>query len=473
MDVYVFISIVFLCVIVGFEGWRRVSGYPIGLLSVANLIFALNFFVSPLLLAYVPGTDYAIGPFGQVLFILPIVKELALSSESYTQTAVIAFSAYVLMVGVYLLVEKRLHIRPLYTKDIPVRWLAVGGIVLATITVVALLKYSSNFNNENIGGQYQFLVEQYLGQGGIDDGFGLVKMLKLGILARSDRLDIQWGFLQIVVMLGVPGFIMLSSAGLRLKGVWRGVLLALAVISWAAVVMRTYHAAGRMEFGIVMSLVPLAVVLSSRSRITVLIGVFGLFVFGMFIGLASHAFFPDPGQVSVAMVQALGQQFGRSVLYMANEFAFPFPVVANTLVVVPEVIGYRYFIDIPLAALYMLPNLGSVDAWPEMISHIHERIVPMLLPYDLISFGYYSGGVIGVGLVFVAMGALLALFDAWLRPGTGWLVQCLRAAWMMYLPFRIMYADPYTSMKTGFGLIVGTILILGMVELAKRRAVRQ
>ena len=53
-------------------------------------------------------------------------------------------------------------------------------------------------------------------------------------------------------------------------------------------------------------------------------------------------------------------------------------------------------------------------------------------------------------------------------PGAGWLVQCLRAAWMMFLPLRIMYADPYTSIKSGFGLIVGTVVLVTCVWLLKR-----
>jgi len=468
METHLVISILLLCIIIGFEGWRRVSNQPLGLLSVANLIFALNYCVSPLLLAFVPGSGFETGPFGQPLFMLPIVDDMTLKSASYTQAILVAFFAYAALVIVYMGVERRLTFRSLQQQDIPIRWLMMCGVGLGVVAISALLLYSGNFKQINLLGEHQYSTRNLF-----DDGFGLIKMMKLGMLVRADKLAVQWGFLQIIVMLGVPALIMLSAVGLRLKGIWRAVFLSLATVVWTAVVMRTYHAAGRMELGVVVALIPLAMLLSLRSKKVMALGVLGLFLFGMFIGLARHDFFPDPRQTLDIMTLALVDQFGRSLLFMANEFAFPFPVVAHTLEIVPGDVAYRYFVDIPLAMLYMLPSIGGADTWPEMISDIHARSVSGMLPYDLISFGIYSAGIVGVGIVFSVMGALLAVFDTWLMPGGGWLVQCFRAAWMMYLPFRIMYADPYTSMKTGFGLIVGTFLILGMTWLAKRRTMTQ
>ena len=84
------------------------------------------------------------------------------------------------------------------------------------------------------------------------------------------------------------------------------------------------------------------------------------------------------------------------------------------------------------------------------------------IPVDLFSFGYYSLGTIGVLITFAAFGALLAMFDGWLTESTGWLGQALRAVWLFYLPFRLLYADPYATLQSGFGLITGTLAIIAL-----------
>lgn len=460
------ISSVLLCVIVGFEMWRRVRGHAFGLLSVANIVFALNFCVSPLLLALLPGTDYAIGPYGQPLFILPIVEKLGLAPDALLMASSTTVLAYAAMVLSYSVATRNITIAPLHASDIPVNWLMWWGVALGALAIVALLIYSSNFKDVNFVNE----AHRYSTVGLFDDGLGIMKMMKLGMLTRVGKLDVNWGFLQIIATLGIPALMMTSAAGLRTFGHKRAILLMLAVVIWCAIFARTYHAAGRMELAAILALVPLAIVLSIKNKMLVAAGAGGLFVLGVFIGIAHQQFFPEPGQISGLMIQAVFENFGRVLLFLVNEFAFPYPVSAHTLQVVPESVDYRYFVDIPLSMLYMLPSLGGVDTWPEMISHIHERIVPLLLPYDLISFGVYSWGFLGVAGVFVLMGVLLSVFDKFLSSGGGWLVQCLRAAWMMYLPFRIMYADPYTSMKTGFGLIVGTMIILAMSWVVRRKA---
>lgn len=457
------IAVVLLLAIISFEGWRRWSRQPIGLLSVANAVFALNFCVSPIMLAMVSGTEYGLGPFGKPLFMLSIFEMLNLDGDVYRDASFASVLAYTAMVASYVGLTKWKCPVAFDATPIPTQWLVGVGLFVGMVSIVALLLYSGQFQEMSygIGSEYTTL---YL----IDDGHGLIKMMKLGMLVRVEFMDIKWGFLQIVVMLGVPSVMLLSAAALRMQGISRGLLLIAALVVWCAVLARAFHASGRMELTVFLTIVPLAALLCVRSARVAVAGGGLLLLFGLFMTLARHEFFPNPGETISVMILALTQDSLRAVLYLFNEFAFPFPVAAHTLLVAPESVGYRYFIDIPLAMLYMLPSIGGADTWPEMISHIHERMVPLMLPYDLISFGYYSFGWGGIVVVFVAMGAALAVMDAWLAPGTGWLGQILRAAWMMYLPFRIMYADPYTSMKTGFGLIVGTVLVVVMIWMAKR-----
>lgn len=463
MGEHLFVSSALLAGIVAFELWRRMKGEPFGMLSVANAVFALNYCVSPIMLGVLPGSGLETGPFGQTLFMLTIVGELGLDSNAYLSGAFLTVLAYGVMVGAYRVVSRMFVPAPLRDERIPTSWLILGGGGLGLVAIAALLIYSAQFNalsfpeSEN----YHTVLTAF-------DPFGLIKMMKFGGLVRNGMLDVSRGYLQIVVMVGLPGLILLGAAALREKGVRRWGLFAASFVLWLAVLVRVYHASGRMELTVFLAIVPVAVMLGTRSRKALVLGGAVLVVFGLFMSLARQEFFPQPAQGVIVMAEALGRNGVRSVLLLVNEFAFPFPVAAHTYATAPESVGgYRFFMDLPLALAYMLPGGGD---WPEMISHIHNRTVPLLLPYDLVSFGIYNAGVAGVVVVFAAFGILLALIDGWLGRAHGWLARALCAAWMLYLPFRIMYADPYTAMKTGFGLIVGTAVVLVLVILANRRA---
>jgi len=462
MEQSLYIATVLLFSIVSFEGWRRWTGQPFGMLTIANGVFALNFCVSPILLTVLPGSEFENGPFGAQLFMLTIMKLLNLDGAAYLWASLVTVFAYALMVGTYMAVARFKRPQPLNGDTIPAAWLTLVGLALSVVAVAALLVYSAQFKDLLYGGA------MYRTTALPEGDFGLIKMLKVGMLVRGGKLDITRGYLQIIVMLGVPAVMLLSASALRHHGIKRWLIFSVVTIVWLTVLARVYHASGRMELTVFLAFVPLAVLLGVRSTKAVMIGGGVLLIFGLFMVLARHEFFPQPGQTASVMINALAFNSGRSVLFLFNEFAFPFPVAAHTLSLAEDAVGYRYFVDLPLAMLYMLPSIGGVDVWPEMISHIHNRIVPLQLPYDLVSFGYYSLGFAGVGLVFMAIGAAFAVMDAWLAQGKGWLSRVLLAAWMMFLPFRIMYADPYTSMKTGFGLIVGTVLVVVMAYLAKR-----
>ena len=454
-----------LFAIIGHEGWRRTTHQPFGLLSVANIVFALNFCVPPLFVAIIGGTDLETNPFGKRLFLFRVMEQMNLDMGAYASATWIVVLAYVVMLIVYLIVTRAntLQISPLSTTGISTVSIAFVGIVLGAIAIAALLLYAAQFvpMENRAGWVYRLALLQ-------DEPTGIAKMVKYGNLVRAGRISVSFGSFQVLVMLGVPSVIFLSAAAIRLRGTFRWVLSIIAIVVWFAVFVRLYHAAGRMELTIFLVFIPLAILLSVRSMKARMLGGGALLLFGMFMGLASHTFFPQPTLAASTMATTLFGDFGRAILFLLNEFSFPYVMSANTIQVVPEVVPYRYFIDLPLALLYMLPSFSGVDTWPEMISHIHNKTAPLMMPYDLVSFGYYSLGWAGVVVVFAALGAALAVMDRWLTPGTDWLAICLRTGWMLFLPFRIMYADPYTSMKTGFGLIVGTVLVLMMVWVAKR-----
>lgn len=465
------LAAVMLVVILAFEVWRIRKGKPLGLLSVANLVFALNFCISPIFISLIGGTGYEMNPLvnheaNPRLYIFSLIETVNLGSKAYEtaiQMAVLAYAGMLLGYGLVLRNAVGLII-PLQTASITQRDKVVLGSCLGGVALIALLLFSSQFfeyasylrNDPNLP-LYQA------------DPTGVLLMMNLGAFVRGDIVPVSRGYLQILILLGVPSVMLISAAAIKAKGWLRWGLAAVALSIWLVVFARMFFAAGRLEFAMFVAIIPLAILFSMKSRAMIISVSLPLIAFGIFIGALGKEFFLFPSEKISELGDVLFLQSGYSFLFIINEFSFPHVVSAHAMQIAADTIGYRYFIDIPLAGLYMLPSLGGVDTWPPMLSTFHEEILPEI-PYDLISYGFFNLGVLGVIIVFGFMGALLALFDMWLTPGAGWLVQCLRAGWMMYLPFRIMYADPYTSMKTGFGLIVGTILILGLVWLSKRRA---
>ncbi|MFC1673837.1 hypothetical protein ACFL12_06780 [Pseudomonadota bacterium] len=459
------VAIVLLLAIVAFEGRRRWTHKPIGLLSVAHLVFVLNYCIPPLFIALIGGTSLETDPYGVRLFLFSVVEQVQLGAGAFATGSWLALLAYCAMIAGYMLIKVKVGSRmvALDSAGVPLRGLGLAGVALGVVTVAALLLYSPQFKS------FLHMVSTDPNRAWYaSDPTGLLMMFKMGVLVRGGEVSISRGFLQIIVLLGVPAVMFLSASAARAQGPVRWALAVGMGLVWLAVLARVYHASGRMEFAAFIVLFPLAALLSLRSIKVAMIGLVPVLLFGLFIGVADNAFFSTPGASAGLMGEALFFKSGQSILFMLNEFSFPYVISAHTAHVVPELVAYRHFIDLPLAALYMLPSIGGADTWPPMISHIHLEMLPYM-PIDLVSFGYYSWGAVGVALVFLVFGSALAVFDLWLVPGAGWLAQCLRAGWMMYLPLRIMYADPYTSMKTGFGLIVGTVIVVALVWLTQRR----
>ena len=461
------IAFVLATFVLAFEFYRRVKRKPFNLLSVTNGLFVLIYCIPPFFIEFVPGTSWEVSPgedrgYGVRFFVFTLVERISLGEKAYLTAVVLSVVTYVAILAGYFLAIRWITIPPLNPRNVSKRLLLWSGILLGLISASAFIVYSAQFTELlRPGSQYDL---EFLP----NDPLGIFAMLKLGGLVRGGKLQPALGFLQIIILLGIPAMIFLAAARSQIPSVINIILLGGAVLIWFVVFSRGYHVAGRMELMTVCALVPLALLLGAKPSLRSTMGAACLVGFGIVMAQAPWAFFVDPAASIGGMLETVGTSFGGAILYIVNEFAFPHAIAANTSTIVPTPQPYRYFIDFPLATLYMLPSIGGPDSWPKMISHLHGDYVPMLMPYDLISLGFYSLGWTGVVVISVLFGLGLGMLDRWLKPGGGWLVNAFRAAWMMYLPFRMMYADPYTSMKTGFGLIVGTVVLIALIGLSRR-----
>ncbi|MBL4613476.1 MAG: hypothetical protein JKY27_01180 [Magnetovibrio sp.] len=450
-----FISGALLLWIVGFEAYRRMTMQPFSMLSMVHLLFVLGYCIPPFWIYFVMGTSLETGPYYEhALFIIPFYQQLDFANEVYRSASLHAVLLYVIMMfGYWAIGRLKVWTSPRNFDRIPRSWIVLCGVVLGALSLVALVVYAAQFGS-------------------------LTGMIEAGREIRAGRMDVRWGFLQIIVLLGIPATIFLSAAGSKMSGKMRVLMWTLAALVWWFVALRAYHSAGRLTIFTFLAFMPLGVIfyLGFKNRWAVS-GFAMLLITGLFVAAAPQILFSSVGAGFQETLSALSTKGGQSILYILNEFAFPYLVSARTPMIAPDVISYRYFVDIPLTGAYMLPSLSGTDTWPPLISHLHQATLTgfspralQLMPIDLVSFGYYNLGTLGVAITGLVFGGLISAFEKWLSPGSGLLAQLLRAAWMLYIPFLVLYAAPYTMVKAGFGLIVGTVLVLVMVWLSRFRA---
>lgn len=441
-------ALMVLMALVEWANYRRTR--RLTFLTAAHGLIAVGYCLPPFLIAFLPGTSWQYGPrgpafnpWGMRLFALDLADHLALSAGAYVTVGIVLLGAYAALLTGYAL-GGRLPMRSLGKTDAGVRPLATGGTLLLVVAAAAIAVYSSQFRD-------------------------LGNMLDDGVHVRTGNIAVRWGYLQVLAQIAFPAALILAAAGLQGRGWIRPLMFVLAAGAFAIAMLRGLHVSGRLELGTLVFVPVLATMFLMRSRgvaVTVLIVIAftALIVIGM-----PHDYARRPLVHALDIAAHLPERLSHYVVYAVSEFAFPYITAAHALTLVPDAIGFRYFIDIPLGALYMLPNFSGVETLPPMILSLQAKLLPWM-PVDLFSFGYYSLGTVGVLIIFAGFGAVLAVFDSWLTGSSGWLGQALRAAWLFYLPFRLFYADPYAAAYSGFGLITATLLIVLLIALSRRRA---
>ncbi len=371
-------------------------------------------------------------PWGIRLYLIDLADHLNLPEGAFVNAGIILFGAYgSMLVGYFLM--RRAPVPPLISAELPRSWLLIIGFGLGIAATVAMAVYASQFT-------------------------GLRNLVDNGIHVRTGNITVKWGYLQVLAQVGLTAFLILISGALRLPGWRKYLVITFAAAVWFVALVRILHVGGRLELGAFIFIPVLALGFLAKSKGHAIFAFAVVGAAALIVLNTSHSFSHDPLGEIITILSNMQRALNDHIVFALADFGFPHIVSAHTLTVVPEIIGFRYFIDLPLGLAYMLPNFSGVETLPPMILSLQVKLLPWI-PVDLFSFGYYSLGTLGVLITFAAFGALLALFDGWLTESSGWLGQTLRAAWLFYLPFRLLYADPYAALQSGFGLIAGTVLI--------------
>tara|TARA_Y100000813_G_scaffold193573_2_gene173015 strand:+ start:445 stop:1827 length:1383 start_codon:yes stop_codon:yes gene_type:complete len=423
-------------------------------LTAVHVLIAIGYCLPPFLIQLLPGTSWERGvttaadpnPWGARLYILDLADHLNLPANTFISVGIILFGAYAVMAAAYFAVS---HKGPssLNSRGLSVPALTGIGIFLGLVSVAAMTLYASQFES----------FRHFIGT---------------GMHIRNGTATAKWGSLQVLAQLALPSYLMLVAAALGAKGKWRAVLGLAACLVFAVGFIRILHVGGRIELGMYILTPVAALLFLTRSRTVAYLVAACIIMAVLMISNLPHAFGRNPLAFGLETLLNGVENFAHRIVFVVAEFAFPHIVSAHALTATPDPIALRYFIDIPLGLLYMLPNFTGVETLPPMVLSLHAKILPWI-PVDLFSFGYFSLGTLGVLITFAAFGVLLALFDGWLSESVGWFGQALRTAWLFYLPFRLYYADPYAALQSGFGLITGTIVVIGLAMLARRTEKQQ
>ncbi|KWV50627.1 hypothetical protein AS156_01375 [Bradyrhizobium macuxiense] len=136
------------------------------------------------------------------------------------------------------------------------------------------------------------------------------------------------------------------------------------------------------------------------------------------------------------------------VISLGLEFAFPIVNVLTTVQKVPGTVGYRWFADLVLPFLQLVPKrlVPLRDHLPPKLVELNTRFqvgdVEWGIPVDLVSFGWYSLGVVGVVLTSFGFGWVAKNLEGVLPSSTygDWV---FRFSWLVILAALVMYGDPY------------------------------
>jgi hypothetical protein len=166
----------------------------------------------------------------------------------------------------------------------------------------------------------------------------------------------------------------------------------------------------------------------------------------------------QPGAPPLAL-EPVRQPFYLSpkVVGVGLEFAFPFCNLLSVLTTDPP---RRWFIDLVLPFFHLLPKriIPVLDYLPPRLDTLNKSAqigsVSWGIPVDLITFGYFSLGTLGVLIASVGFGWLARRIEL-MMPRGNYGDDVFRFMWMFLIATLVMYGDPNWLVLEQFHWLVG------------------
>lgn len=176
------------------------------------------------------------------------------------------------------------------------------------------------------------------------------------------------------------------------------------------------------------------------------------------------------GKVFFGVAEQVEVSFLSIPSLVALEVSFPFLSLVSAL---HSEIEYRWFIDVILSLVYffVVPVCVIITGTPcgsLPVSVAKVNTLQILgttdlgeIPVDLVTFGYFSGGVLGVVVTGMGFGFILAAFERLFSENRSAVSVVFRYAWMVFLStVGLLYSDPVNVVRDGLYLWVPSLAVL-------------
>lgn len=304
---------------------------------------------------------------------------------------------------------------------------------------------------------------------------GFVGLLNYSGLIRSGMFDViginnPFSFMQRLGGLAFFSSFLFYALVLewRLKGYSRFICLLGLTSSVGFSLYVLYSWLGRIAIVMYISVFPLAYIYRQSLQSYRIVIKLSLLALAIAIGLPVLSLLMTPGKASTSVIE-----------FYARELSFP----AVSLFSAIENNHFRFFFDLVVAPLYMLPSrvwsgvFGLVTASEintEMILGYRkgEGGVTGGVPVDMITFGYMQMGVAGVAIIGIIVGAGLVWLEKlilWM-PWRGLRSVLYAYCALMVSTLTVLYADPHHIIQRNIHFIIGTVALFVLISLKHVRS---
>jgi len=428
-----------LCgLIILFEVTRNRDKLHIDLLLGVSIIYLICFGIVPIFiyisdLSLYPGSHW--------------IRKIPEDSSGYLFASMVSFISYVLIIMGYFF-HKQVRFRrkrPAFLADykkntmhiFSEKRLCLVGFGLFVVGVMSLIIYVNSIG-------------------------GVKTALETATLYRSGRGPIfsRWLFLKnIAPLVMVSSYFFFAFRFSENRG--RKLYTLMFIISFGISLYLTMLLAGRLTLVRYVGTFPLFIVLyKNKGRTKFIISSIALALLVIIFGNSLFRAFSVPAQFwqYSRYIRLDLQNVAKLVLI---EFSFPYVNLANLLDAGRE-ISFRYFSDLFIGTATLLPESLLGIETPASLSKVNTNYFGAFgtIPVDLVSFGYYSLSIPGVAIVTFVFGMIIKALDFLFPPQRTPIESIFRAAWIIFISFRVMYGDISLVMQGGFELFVGTLLLL-------------
>jgi hypothetical protein len=480
MSVYVIFSWLFALALLAAELMRRRSAVRIDFLTAISLAFAIVFVAAPSILYLTPPDSTAFLKFTWM-------RSLPTSAELYSDVSATVAGAYVCICFGYLS-STSIKAEHCHAIDESPRAYLVAGCAFLVFGVIAFIAFL-----EIVGGPaYAFKHAWRLRTGtpdlGVATNFAFVKRLALLtspgsvflIQAESRATEKRIAYIllacvgvfaALLVLVFMQGRLLLAAYVVPiLLALWtarrRGSLQyqILSACSVAAIFV-TIYGVGQLTKPMSLIVMELAPPKTSGPKTTP----------GAAGSEATPNVSPDTTKAAKEAAPVVGNSLPDKISQIALEFAFPFVNLAAVITRVPSDVGYRWYEDLLLPFLHLVPKrlIPIGEYLPPKLFEVNTRLqvgnVPWGVPVDLISFGWFSSGFVGVLVVGFAFGWLVRRIEISMPSGNLG-DEVFRISWMVILSALVMYGDPNWVIVEMFHWNVALLVYLAIRSRAKKRS---